>query len=218
MRGPSRRCAAISLASLENGVQLAAHIADAGYAVGEEERQNKIGSVSSSVIEIDVGMHIPQAGDEVFALGIDDLSCLGIAAARGSNTGDAVSADRYRGVGLRLARNRVDHGYVGDAERLCASRRDVKRTGQKQSLPACAPSDSNRLSQLHHDGRMVRRLGWAAVRDRSRSSATVRPPSAITGNGRYECRDCAQTPFAEIIPKGELAAPRPGCSARNASV
>ena len=74
-------------ASLENGVQFAAHIANAGYAIGEEERENEIGSVGGSVIEVHVGMHIPQARDQVFALGIDNLSCVGIAPARRGNAG-----------------------------------------------------------------------------------------------------------------------------------
>ena len=117
MRGPSRRCAE-SRCGLKNGVQLAAHIADAGHAISEKERENQVTSISGGVIEVHVGVHIPQARDEVFPLGIDNLSWVGIATSRWSNAGDAVSANRYRAVRLCLARDRVDDRYVGDGERL----------------------------------------------------------------------------------------------------
>ena len=53
------------VASLKNGVECAAHVADAGDAVGEEERKNEVGAVCGGAVEVDVGVHVPEAGDEV---------------------------------------------------------------------------------------------------------------------------------------------------------
>jgi hypothetical protein len=64
------------IAGVENRIKCAAHVADPGDAVGEEEWKHEIRAIGSGTVEVDVSVHIPQAGDEIFAMGVDDLSGL----------------------------------------------------------------------------------------------------------------------------------------------
>ena len=104
------------VASLENLVKFAAHVTNPGDSVDQQEREHEVGSVGGGAIEIDVGVHVPQARDEVLAPGIDNMTCLRGNA--GVNTGDSVPLDHHGGVGLGLACDRVDDGYVSDGKRL----------------------------------------------------------------------------------------------------
>ena len=60
-------------ASVENWIKRTAHIADACDAVGEKKRKDEICSIARGVIEIDVRVHVPEAGDEVLAMSVDHL-------------------------------------------------------------------------------------------------------------------------------------------------
>ena len=103
MRGPNIRWAAISLARVQHGVEIAAHVANAGDAVGDEERKDEVGRRSRcGPVEVDMGVHVPEAGDEVLALGVDDLSSFGIELGGGSNGGDSVAVNDYGELGWVL--------------------------------------------------------------------------------------------------------------------
>ena len=110
------------IAGQEYGVEGAAHIADAGDSIGEEEGKDEVGAISSGTVEVDVGVHIPEARNEVLALGVDDLACFGIGFGGVSDAGDAIAVDDHGGVGLTFAVGDIDERCVGDGEglRLCA--------------------------------------------------------------------------------------------------
>src|ERR1700722_5696213 len=131
------------IAGLEDGVEGAAHIADAGDTVGEEERKDKVGTVGGSAIEVDVGVHIPEARNEVLALGVDDLACFGISSGGVSDAGDAIAVDDHGGVGLNFAVGDVDEGCVSNGEglRLCAGHQ--KGQEEKELL-----EDRHRVKEL----------------------------------------------------------------------
>jgi len=58
-------------ARLEDRVEIAAHIANAGDAVGDEERQGDVSSRFRAVVKKCVDVHVPEAGDHVFSGGVD---------------------------------------------------------------------------------------------------------------------------------------------------
>ena len=106
------------VAGVEDGVERAAHVADAGDSVGEEEGEDEVSAVGGGRVEVDVGVHVPEAGDEVLAFGVDDLSGLWFESRGASDAGDAVAVDDDGGVGLGCAGDGVDDGCVGDGEGL----------------------------------------------------------------------------------------------------
>jgi len=96
-----------------------------------------------------VGVHVPEAGDEVLAVGIDDLARFEIGFGGGDDAGDAVLFDDDGGVGLGFSGDRVDYGCVGDDEGLRVSAESQKAEGQE------VLEDSHRLFFFfeldHHD-------------------------------------------------------------------
>ncbi len=120
-------------AGVQDPVQVAAHIADAGDAVGEEEREDEVGAVIGHAVEVDMGMHIPQAGDEVLALGVDDLPCSGSVFAGMLDAEDAVALDDDGGFGVYCAVGNVDELRVRDGERLRGGIRGEGK-GEKEAL------------------------------------------------------------------------------------
>jgi hypothetical protein len=102
--------------------------------VGEEEGKDKVGAIGGGAIEIHMGVHIPEARNEVLALGVDDLASLGIRPGGVSDSGDAIAVDDHSSVGLNFAVGDIDEGCVGDGEglRLCAGHQ--KGQGEEELL------------------------------------------------------------------------------------
>ena len=106
------------VAGVEDGVECRAHVADAGDAVGEEEREDEVSAIGGGGVEVDVSVHVPEAGDEVLAGRVDDLPGFGFQAGGGFDAGDAVAGDDDGGVGQGFAGDCVDDCDVGDGEGL----------------------------------------------------------------------------------------------------
>jgi len=105
------------VASVQDGVEVAAHIAYAGDAVGEEEREDEVGAVGGGAAEVDVGVHVPQTGDEVLTGGVDDLA--GGRRARGARDRvDAIVVDHDGAIRLGLSGDGIDDGDVRDGKGL----------------------------------------------------------------------------------------------------
>ena len=62
------------VAGVENRIKCAAHVADAGDAVGEEEWQNDIRAIGGGAVEVDMRVHVPETGNEICTMGVDDPS------------------------------------------------------------------------------------------------------------------------------------------------
>ena len=90
-----------------------------------------------------MGVHVPEAGDEVFALGVDDLSGFGVEFGGWSDRGDAVAVDDYGSVGLGLSSDGVDDRSVSDGEGLRVGVEGDDGEGKKEVM-----EDSHRLMVL----------------------------------------------------------------------
>ena len=58
---------------LQQLMQITAHVANPGYSVGDEQRQNDFFATRQPVAKIGVNVHIPKARDEKLSPPIDDL-------------------------------------------------------------------------------------------------------------------------------------------------
>ena len=96
-----------------HNVQVAAHVADAGHAVGDKERQRNILRVREPVAERQVHMHVPQARYQVPSLAIYAVGVArilgGFARPHGVN---AVALQHHRLIRLQLSRAYVHDGHV----------------------------------------------------------------------------------------------------------
>lgn len=109
------------VAGVKHRIECAAHVADAGDAVGQEQWQHDIRSIGSGAVEVDVRVHIPQTGDEICAMRVDDLCSLGGEPAAVRHAGDAIAINDDGCVGLDGAAYRVDDVGVGNGKGLCLS-------------------------------------------------------------------------------------------------
>jgi hypothetical protein len=122
------------IAGVENRIKCAAHVADPGDAVGEEEWKHEIRAIGSGTVEIDVSVHIPQAGDEIFAMGVDDLSGLRFESGAARNAGDSIAIHDYGCVGLDFAVHGVDNFGVDNGKSLRLSAKCQQRQKEKKFL------------------------------------------------------------------------------------
>lgn len=79
-------------------------------------------------------MHVPETGDEVLAVGVDDFSGFEIGFRGGDDAGDAVVVDDHGGVGLGLAGKGVDDGGVRDDQGLCVGGEREDSEGKKEVM------------------------------------------------------------------------------------
>jgi hypothetical protein len=103
---------------MEDWIKCAAHVADPGDAVGEEEWKYEIRAIGSGAVEVDVSVHIPQAWDEIFAASVDDLSGRRVKSGSARNPGDPIAVNDYGCVGLDCPVNGVDNFGVGNGKSL----------------------------------------------------------------------------------------------------
>ena len=111
MRGDGR-------SRVQDGIQLAAHVANTGDAVGQQQRQNEVGTRGGRPIEVDVGMHVPESWDEVLALGVDDPASPGADAGGRAHPDDARAGDNHCPIGLNRAGGDIDYVGVNDGQLL----------------------------------------------------------------------------------------------------
>jgi hypothetical protein len=102
-------------ASLKHRVKDAAHVANACNAVGNKKGKDKVTAVLRGVIEVNVGVHVPQSRDEVLTVGINGLNRMLPTPADGRNT---IAVDSHRAIGSSFSSNRVNDSYVDNAECL----------------------------------------------------------------------------------------------------
>jgi len=102
---------------LQHRFKLAAHVADAGDAVGHEQGQNQVGAGGRRAVEIHVGVHVPQPRNEVLAGGINHPARWWLAG-RTAHLRNAFAGHHHRHVGLDFAGGHVDHVGVHDGELL----------------------------------------------------------------------------------------------------
>jgi hypothetical protein len=121
------------VAGVENRIKCAAHVADTGDAVGKEEWEDEVVAVIGHAVEVDVGVHIPKAGDEVLALGVDDLPCFGSVPAGILHAQDSVSVDDDGGIGVHGSVGNIDDLRVRDGERLGSGTRGQGKS-EKEAL------------------------------------------------------------------------------------
>ena len=116
-------------ASVENHVEVAAHIANSGDPIRKEEREDQVTAILSHTVEVDVGMHIPKTRDEILPFGIHHSSGLWDVPAGMQDADDAIPVDDHGGVGLYRAVCDVDQSGVCDRQCL---RRGGGGEGNKQ--------------------------------------------------------------------------------------
>jgi hypothetical protein len=105
-------------AGVKHRIECAAHVADTGDAVSQQQRQHNIRSIGSGAVEVDVRVHIPQTGDEICSMRVDELCSLGVAPGAVLHPGDAIAIDDDGGVGLDGAAYGVDDVGVGNGKGL----------------------------------------------------------------------------------------------------
>ena len=116
-------------------VEIPSHVADSGDAVCDKKRQQRLlGPRRISIDARDVSVHIPQAGDEIFAMGVDDLSGLRFESGAARNAGDSIAIHDYGCVGLDFAVHGVDNFGVGNGKSLRLSAKCQQRQGEKKFL------------------------------------------------------------------------------------
>ena len=81
-------------APVEQDGEIAAHVAHAGDAVGDEERKDDVAAAGEPIAERGVDVHVPQAGDEEFAVAVDEDGVAGHLDHRADE--DRVRCDRLR--------------------------------------------------------------------------------------------------------------------------
>ena len=108
----------------EKSIEIAAHVANASNAIGEQQREQNIfapGGIGANAGK--VHMHIPQAGNEEFAVSVDDVGCfIELDSRDRTDRGNSASDDDHG-----LIRLRSSAGSVDDADML-EDERDVSDT------------------------------------------------------------------------------------------
>ena len=86
-------------APVEKNGKVAAHVAHAGDAVGDEERKDDVAAAGEPIAERGVDVHVPQAGDEEFAVAVDEARVAGHLDHRADEYGgDVIAFDDDGGV------------------------------------------------------------------------------------------------------------------------
>jgi len=103
---------------LQQDVEIAPHVADAGDSVGDEERERDLPPAGEPVSKYRMDVHVPQSGDEKLARGVHDL-CPGREADRAAlfDLRDMVALDDDRHVREGESPGDVDDGDVAQSER-----------------------------------------------------------------------------------------------------
>jgi hypothetical protein len=114
-----------------------AHVANGGDAVGEEQRKNKLPAARGLAGAREVNVHVGQAGYEEFPGSIESLRAVrNRQRARWAERSDAVADDEQRYVLLRCGASRIDYGDISDRYgwfTRSGTRREKTTNGQQQS-------------------------------------------------------------------------------------
>ena len=101
---------------LQNG-KIAAHVAHAGDAVGDEERKDDFAAAGEPIAERGVNVHVPQAGDEEFAVAVDKARVAGELDHRADENGaDVIAFDDDGGVVFDGGGGGIDERDVSDGD------------------------------------------------------------------------------------------------------
>jgi hypothetical protein len=118
------------VAGVENRIKCAAHVADTGDAVGEEEWQNDIRAIGGGAVEVDMRVHVPETGDEICAMGVNYPSGLGFEPGAACNTGDSIALNDYG----RIVPPIVSMTLAWVMARVCARAASVNSAKEKRSF------------------------------------------------------------------------------------
>ena len=99
-----------------NSFEIAAHIAHAGDAIGDEKRQGNFLGEGKPVAKGEMDVHVPEARDEVAAFGADTGSVARVTSAFAADGVDAIALNDDDLVAANLAGADVDDVDVGDDE------------------------------------------------------------------------------------------------------
>lgn len=102
---------------LEHRIERAPHIADSGDTEGDKQGQDQVVAVIRRMVEEDMGVHVPEPRYQVAAVSIHYLARRRSRPA-GVHREYAVPGDHHRAFGMKLPIGYVDHGGMGDSERL----------------------------------------------------------------------------------------------------
>ena len=104
-------------ARLEDLVEVAAHIADARDAIGDEERQGDVFPRFSPIVKKSVDVHVPEPGNHEFSRRVNHLSVFGdFHVALCADSLDAVARNYDGHFRLHAPSGRVNHRCVHEDE------------------------------------------------------------------------------------------------------
>ena len=155
------------LAPVEKNGKIAAHVAHAGDAVGDEERKDDVAAAGKPIAECGVDVHVPQAGDEEFAVAVDESRVAGELDHRADeNGGDAIAFDDDGGVVFDGRGGGIDQRDVRDGDRR------GWRSWRRWTLRGCDGDGDAKLRAC--DENCEERLGGASRERTTKSNGALR--------------------------------------------
>lgn len=130
----------------EKRIEIAAHVAYAGDAIGEQEREQGVlapGRVGADACE--VHMHVPQAGHKEFAASVDDVGrFVKLDSAGSADRGDAACNDDYSLIRLQSAVRSVNDADVLQDKRDVLGGTQNKWTEHYEKEESCQEPQATR--------------------------------------------------------------------------